>query len=362
MTKKSRASISSFICSYFGSFHRARASVAFAGAPSKSTQPDRRSHGLALTAARALAVATLGQNVHAATLSPLACPLDDSLRWVLCVSVLVGLMLLAVVLWLEAMDHRAGAARLARTLEQHGAGMPELAESGPRAIVRLARAINNVRRRQAERDVAHLDVQAAYAHDLRTPLTRMGLRCEMLEDASLREAMERDLAQMRELVEASVASARLQRSVAEPLQRVDADGLLGSLMRDYREAGRAIAVDGRIGQPVMACPLALRRVLANLIDNALRYGSDVRVSARVDATSLVLAVVDSGPGIRPAQMEAVFAPWVRAQQGDAEGKVGSGLGLAIARRLARSMQGELQLQNRRSGGLEARLTLPLVVA
>lgn len=363
MTKKSRASISSFICSYFGSFHRARASVAFAGAASKSTQPDRRSHRLALIAARALALATLGQNVHAATLSPLSCPLDDSLRWVLCVSVLVGLLLLAVFLWLEAMDHRASAVRVARTMERHGsAGMPELAESGPRAIVRLARAINDVRRRQAERDVAHLDMQAAYAHDLRTPLTRMGLRCEMLEDHALREAMERDLAQMRELVEASVASARLQRSVAEPLQRVDADGLLGNLMRDYREAGRAVALDGRIGQPVMACPLALRRVLANLIDNALRYGSDVRVCARVDATSLVLAVVDSGPGIRPAQMESVFAPWVSAQQGDAEGKVGSGLGLAIARRLARSMQGELQLQNRRSGGLEARLTLPLVVA
>ena len=356
MTKKSRASISSF--------HPPRASAAPAGAVSSSGRPGRRSHGLALIAARALAVATLGQNVHAATLSPLTCPLDDSLRWILCVSVLVGLMLLAVFLWLEAMDHRAGAARLARTLEQQGsgAGIPELAENGPRAIVRLARAINNVRRRQSERDVAHLDVQAAYAHDLRTPLTRMGLRCEMLEDASLREAMERDLAQMRELVEASVASARLQRSVAEPLQRVDADGLLGSLMRDYRESGRAIAVDGHIGQPVMACPLALRRVLANLIDNALRYGSDVRVSARVDATSLVLAVVDSGPGIRPAQMEAVFAPWVRAQQGGSEAKAGSGLGLAIARRLARSMQGDLQLQNRRCGGLEARLTLPLVVA
>lgn len=356
MTKKSRASISSF--------HPACASDARAGTVSKTMQPGRRSQGLALGTARAIAVATLGQNVHAATLSPLSCPLDDSLRWIVCVSVLVGLMLLAVFLWLEAMDHRAGAARLARAIEHRGsgAGVPELAESGPRAIVRLARAINNLRRRQAERDVAHLDVQAAYAHDLRTPLTRMGLRCEMLEDHALREAMERDLAQMRELVEASVASARMQRSVAEPLQRVDADGLLGNLMRDYREAGRAIVLDGRIGQPVMVCPLALRRVLANLIDNALRYGRDVRVCASVDSTSLVLAVVDSGPGIRSAQMEAVFAPWVRAGQGGSEGKAGSGLGLAIARRLARSMQGDLQLQNRRCGGLEARLTLPLVVA
>ncbi|QSI34464.1 sensor histidine kinase [Variovorax sp. RKNM96] len=347
-----------------GPFHPARASEAPARADADGVAPGRRSHRLALIAARAIAVASLGQNAHAATLAPLACPLGDGLLWIVCVCVLVGFMLLAVFLWLEAMELRAGAARLARAMERHAgnARMPELAEGGPRAIARLARAINTVRSRQAERDAGHLDVQAAYAHDLRTPLTRMGLRCEMLEDEALREAMERDLLQMRELVEASVASARMQRSVAEPLQRIDADGLLGNLMRDYRDAGRAVALDGHIGQPVMACPLALRRVLANLIDNALRYGSDVRICARVDATSLVLAVVDSGPGIRPAQMDAVFAPWVRAQQGNQEGKPGSGLGLAIARRLARSMQGDLQLQNRRCGGLEARLTLPLVVA
>ncbi|MFS2164509.1 sensor histidine kinase [Variovorax sp. Varisp62] len=355
MTKKPATSISPV--------HPVDTSEALAGAVPDSVAPGRRSHSLALIGARAIAVASFGQNAHAATLAPLACPLDDGMLWVLCVSMLVGFMLLSVFLWIEATDHHAGAARLARAMERHSgnARMPELAESGPRSIARLARAINTVRCRQAEREAEHLDVQAAYAHDLRTPLTRMGLRCEMLEDDALREAMERDLAQMRELVEASVASARMQRNVAEPLQRIDADGLLGNLMRDYREAGRAIVLDGRIGQPVVACPLALRRVLANLIDNALRYGSDVRICARVDAKSLVLAVQDSGPGIRAAQMDAVFAPWIRAQQGQ-KGKPGSGLGLAIAQRLARSMHGDLQLENRRGGGLEARLTLPLVVA
>lgn len=359
MTKKPPRSASPFLAT--------RECAAPAGADADRVAPSRRSRGIASIAARAIAVASLGQGAQAASLAPLAplaCPLDEGLLWIVGVCVLVGLLLLAVFFWLEAMELRAGAARLARAMERHAgdARLPELAENGPLAIGRLARAINAVRSRQAGRDAEHLDVQAAYAHDLRTPLTRLGLRCEMLEDEALREAMERDLLQMRELVEASVASARMQRSVAEPLQRIDADGLLGNLMRDYRDAGRAVALDGRIGQPVMACPLALRRVLSNLVDNALRYGSDVRICARIDATSLVLAVVDSGPGIRPAQMDAVFAPWVRAQQSSHEGKPGSGLGLAIARRLARSMQGDLQLQNRRCGGLEARLTLPLVVA
>ncbi|QRF62633.1 ATP-binding protein [Variovorax paradoxus] len=335
--------------------------IALASATPAKAVP--RTQGLALYAARALALAALGQNTHAATLAPMVCSIDDGLLWILGVSVLVVLALIGVCLGLEVLAYRAGAVRIARALESHGgdARMPELPESGPRAIARLARAINKGRRRRVEREAEHLDVQAAYAHDLRTPLTRMGLRCEMLDDPALREAMQRDLAEMQELVEASVASARLQRSVAEPLQRVDADGLLDNLVRGYRDSGRAIALDGRIGQPVVACPLALRRVLANLIDNALRYGSDVRVCAHVDAQRLVLAVVDSGPGIKPAQIDAVFAPWVRGRQGQ-EDKPGSGLGLAIARRLARSMQGELLLQNRRTGGLEARLTLPLVVA
>lgn len=318
---------------------------------------------IAMIAGRALAIATLGQTTHAAMLPSAASTVDASLWGMLSLTLLVGLVLLGALFGFTVHAHRAGAMRIARELDREGkdARLPAIAVTGPMAIAQLARSINAVRRRQAEREAEHLDVQAAYAHDLRTPLTRMGLRCEMLEDPAAREAMARDLAEMRELVEASVASAWMQRSVAEPQQRVDADGLIGNLVRDYRDAGRAIALDGHIGRPVAACPLALRRVLANLIDNALRYGTDVRISARVDTRSLVLAVIDSGPGICPAQMEAVLSPWVRARQGQ-EHKPGSGLGLAIARRLARSMQGELLLQNRRGGGLEARLTLPLAMA
>lgn len=319
--------------------------------------------GMALAAARALAILALGQNTHASALAPTACTISGSALWLLCMPLLAGLALVAAFLGFKLQAHRASAARLAGTLERvaSDARIPALEENGSAGIARLARAINTLRRRQAEREAQHLDVQAGYAHDLRTPLTRMGLRCEMLGDAEARKAMERDLAEMRELVEGSIACARMQHSLAEPLQRVDADGLIGNLVRDYRDSGRAIALDGCIGQPVVACPLALRRVLANLIDNALRYGTDVRVCARVDTKSLVLAVVDSGPGIRPAQIDAVLSPWVRGQQPQ-EGKPGSGLGLAISRRLVQAMQGELHLENRRSGGFEARLTLPLVVA
>jgi signal transduction histidine kinase len=319
--------------------------------------------GTTLTAAFALAILVLGQNARASAIAPTVCAINNGEVWFACISLLAGVALAAAFFGFKLQRVRAGAVRLAGTLEgvAGDARIPALDESGSADIARLARAINTISRRHADREAQHLDVQAGYAHDLRTPLTRMGLRCEMLEDSNAREAMERDLAEMRELVEGSIACARIQHSLAEPLQRVDADGLIGKLVRDYRDSGSAIAVDGRIGRPVVACPLALRRVLANLIDNALRYGTDVRVCARVDTKSLVLAVVDAGPGIRPAQIDAAFSPWVRGQQ-SLDGKPGSGLGLAISRSLVQAMQGELHLENRRSGGFEARLTLPLIVA
>ncbi|CAM2153365.1 histidine kinase [Paraburkholderia tropica] len=233
-----------------------------------------------------------------------------------------------------------------------------LPESGPAPMARLARAANRCARQRAGRQAELLHVLAAYAHDLRTPLTRMGMRCELLDDDATRDALQRDLAEMAELVEGSLSCARMQCSADEPMRSVDADSLLDLLIADYRDAGRIVTLDGRVGRPLVTCPHALRRVLVNLIDNALRYGDDVCLSVRVETRRLVIAVLDTGPGIVPAQLEAVFLPWYRAP-GTAAATPGSGLGLAIARRLTHAMRGELHLENRCTGGLEARLTLPL---
>ncbi|MET3623860.1 sensor histidine kinase [Burkholderia ambifaria] len=270
------------------------------------------------------------------------------------------LALVAAVLWLRALRLDAAIRQLAAALEDHGLEeLPRsLVERGTPSIERLAAAINGAHHQHADRVTELLHVLAAYAHDLRTPLTRVMLRSGMLEDRALRDAMERDLAEMGELINASLACARLQCSVAEPPRSVDVNELLGSLVDNYRDAGLAVALDGRLDCPLVTFPHALRRVLVNLIDNALRYGRDVRLCVRVDARRVMLAVLDSGPGIVPAEMEAVFTPWYRAPQTAARAP-GSGLGLAIARRLTQAMQGELQLNNRSTGGLEARVTLPL---
>ncbi|WP_186084795.1 sensor histidine kinase [Burkholderia gladioli] len=274
-----------------------------------------------------------------------------------------GFALLAAHALARLRGQRRRIARLAAALERQcrEGTRAALPPDGGAALDRLIQAINGTGRQAAEREAELLVVQAAYAHDLRTPLTRIGLRSEMLDDTAMRDAMAGDLAEMNELVEASLACARTQSGGLESPRRVDADRMFHALVDNYHDAGRVVELDGRVGRPIVTCPHALRRVLMNLIDNALRYGTDVRLRVRVEAQHLVLAVLDSGPGIAPSQLAAVFEPWYRAPESAAKAK-GSGLGLAIARRLVKAMRGDLQLRNRRGGGLEATLRLPLVIA
>ena len=255
--------------------------------------------------------------------------------------------------------NRSAIRRLTISFEQLSADIPRppLAEVGPPAVVRLIRAINARAARDAERLAEHLNVQAEFAHDMRGPIARIGLRCEALPNTDMRGRMERDLAELNALVESSLVFARTLHGAREPMQRIDVDGLLESLMGDYEDAGRTIEVAGRIGYPLTTCPRSLRRVLTNLIDNALRHGGSARLSARTEAQHVVLAVLDDGPGVEPAQLEAIFSPWHRAA--DARERSGCGLGLAISRRLALSMNGELHARNRVDGGFEAALTLPM---
>jgi signal transduction histidine kinase len=295
----------------------------------------------------------------------------QALNWRVLVRVGLPLMLPAVIgiaiAALKIADMRWHLQQMTAALARNAGEQAETAlpdSNGPEVITRLARAINVCANHRARRQAELLHVLAAYAHDLRTPLTRMSMRSELVDDVVLREAIARDIAEMTELVEGSLSCARMQCSVQEPMRAFDADGLLAALIDDYRDAGRVVKLEGQIGRALVTCPHALRRVLVNLIDNALRYGEDVRLSVKVEAQRLVLAVLDSGPGIAPARLEAVFAAWYRAPETvDVESTArGCGLGLAIARRLTLAMRGELELANRVAGGLEARLTLPLLAA
>jgi signal transduction histidine kinase len=271
-----------------------------------------------------------------------------------------GLTLLMLALARQVATQRAKIMRLAQWLEQQQkeGTASGLATEGCGALKRLACAIDATSRNNALHNAELLEVLAAYVHDMRTPLTRLILRSGQLDDAETGESFERDCAEINQLLEASLACARMQCCATETPVLTDIDGLLDTIIACYRDAGRSIEREGRVGRISRTCPHALRRVLVNLIDNAFRYGADVRLCVSADTRSVVFAVQDSGPGIAPEELEAVFAPWYRSAK-TATRAPGSGLGLSIARRLTVAMHGELQLQNRSAGGLEARVALPL---
>jgi signal transduction histidine kinase len=144
----------------------------------------------------------------------------------------------------------------------------------------------------------------------------------------------------------------------EPVQPVDVMALLESLQADVEEMGYQVTVQGRANAPYPARPLALKRLLANLIENAVKYGTRATLSVEDSAVQLQITIADEGPGIPEDQLERVFEPFYRLDSSRSRDTGGVGLGLSVARDIARAHGGELTLRNRAGGGLEAVVTLP----
>jgi signal transduction histidine kinase len=143
------------------------------------------------------------------------------------------------------------------------------------------------------------------------------------------------------------------------MQRVDLDSLLSSVCADAVDAGQDVTLNGRTRVSILAIPIALQRCLANLVDNAVKYGGYARVTTAREGSKAVIRVRDGGPGIPEAQMEKVFDPFYRIETSRSRETGGTGLGLTIARNIARKHGGTLVLHNALGGGLECTLTLPL---
>lgn len=238
-----------------------------------------------------------------------------------------------------------------------GRGTAEVRASA-QAFNRMAQAL----KQQFEQRSLHM---AAVSHDLRTPLTRLRLRLEQLPQEAAQAAAQ-DIRTMDELIDATLAVVREQ-STGAPPARMDLGALLQSLVDDRTEQGQAVVMAEPDGSApplrVQAHPASLRRILENLVDNALRYGRVARLDARliVDGPEgqVRVTVDDEGPGIAPELIPQVLRPWVRLPGGEGDAApAGSGLGLAIAHDLAQREGGRLLLENRAEGGLRATLLLP----
>jgi signal transduction histidine kinase len=233
-----------------------------------------------------------------------------------------------------------------------------LPEDGPSEVSRAARAFNAMQDRIATYMTERMQILAAISHDLQTPITRMRLRVDVMDDDTQGAKLRQDLQEMESLVKEGVTYARTLHGATEVPCRIDPDALLDSLVCDYVDAGQAVSLHGRLGVSLMTRPQALRRILGNLVDNALKFGGSAEITAepRHDGQTLI-SVLDRGPGIPAESLEAVFEPFYRLEGSRNRDTGGTGLGLAIARQLAFAMDATLSLHNRPGGGLEARLML-----
>ncbi|MDZ3994862.1 ATP-binding protein [Pseudomonas sp. Teo4] len=259
--------------------------------------------------------------------------------------------LVAVRLCLRPLRRLADAARgLGSNLEQ-----PPLALDGPQEVRQAAQAFNAMQQRLITmvNDKAHF--LAAVSHDLRTPLTRMRLRLERLQDAEQRERLRQNITQMDSMI--GQVLDYLRAGEQQNLQQVDLDRLVARLCADLASADEPLPIQGKVGG-LRVDALLMQRCLQNLLVNALRYAKEVSVTLERGATGVFVHIDDRGPGIAPGLMATIIDPFVRGESSRNQASGGYGLGLSIAQRIAASHGGELRLMNRDGGGLRVSVLLP----
>ncbi len=234
---------------------------------------------------------------------------------------------------------------------------PPLPETGPTEVRHAAAAFNLMQQRLLGFLAHRLQMLTAISHDLKTPVTRLRLRAEMLDDPTLRDEFNRDLDEMDAMLSATLAYMRGE-AEREQVQSLDVNALLESMIADAQALGQEASLSGRADAPYRGRPRALRRAIENLVQNALRYGGSAGIEVTETPQALVIRVADRGPGLAESELEKVFEPFYRAEGSRNRETGGTGLGLAIARDVAESHGGTLKLANRAGGGLVATLTLP----
>ncbi len=224
-------------------------------------------------------------------------------------------------------------------------------EEGAREMREAARAFNAMQAEISQFDAERMRMIAAVGHDLRTPMTSLRIRAEMVDDEAQRDAMVRTLDEMTVMADGLVSYAKDGRD-AEQMQPLDLGDLLGELCRD-----RGVPYEGAAGVRVTGRRVGLGRAIGNLIDNAVRYGAGATVALRRDQQGAIVTVDDTGPGIAADRLDDMFHPFTRGDDSRNIATGGAGLGLAIARTIILAHGGSITLDNRAEGGLRATVRL-----
>ncbi|WEK47835.1 MAG: ATP-binding protein [Candidatus Andeanibacterium colombiense] len=247
---------------------------------------------------------------------------------------------------------------LADVADTAGHGPPVLlTEKGPQDLRALARAFNAMQLRVADLIASRTRALAAMSHDLRTPLTRLKLRSELIEDDPTQAAMGKDIQEMEHMLD-SVLAYLAGVSDAEEPRRIDLAALAMTLADDAADVGQAVEYSGPDSLHATMCPLRTRRALGNLIDNALHYGERAVVRLSASEEGIHLVVEDDGPGIPAEELQEVVEPFRRLDYARPRNTEGMGLGLSIVSDIMQREGGELRLENREPHGLRAELFFP----
>jgi signal transduction histidine kinase len=249
-------------------------------------------------------------------------------------------------------------AKAAESFSLNGAA-PPLPERGPEEIRSVAKALNRMR----ERITALIDdrtrMLAAISHDLRTPITRMRLRSEFIEDDAQRGRMLDDLDQMRSMLESVLSFLRNDRKL-ESMTLVDIATTLQLVTDQFADMGHKVAYDGPEHAMATVRPDDLSRSITNLVENAVRFGGETTIRLKASPDTMTIEVEDDGPGISDARKEVMLEPFVRGDDArNMDEAAGFGLGLSIARSIVLAHGGELSLNDRQPHGLIVRIELPV---
>jgi len=285
-------------------------------------------------------------------------PRPSLLPMIVLIVLMIGIGIWAAVNAINPLRQMAKAANMLAADYKH----EPLVEQGPSDVREALRAFNRMGRRLETTVAGQRQLLAAIGHDLRTPITSLKLKVEMLSDPNERERMSRALSELERITEAALAAATAGQS-DEPFQPVDMHSLVDSLVEDLCDLGLAVTFEDTDARPiVMGRSDELTRALRNLVENAVRYGDTARVHLIERQGSAIVTIQDDGPGIPGDSLERVFEPLVRLEHSRNRETGGHGLGLHIAKNLIEAHDGRIELENALDGGLLATIILPLKTA
>ena len=273
----------------------------------------------------------------------------------------LGFVLLAVspfVWWAVHLSTRQ-IDRMLVTIEKFGRNLnsPPVPESGPEELQKAAKTVNAMRERIVQHIEERTQILAAIAHDLKTPLTRLRLRAEAVENSVQRERIISEVEYMANLVSEGLDYAR-SAHLCEATSLIEVNHWLEGMVDDFQDAGATCRLEGQAQAPYPGALRALTRAMQNLVENALKFGTEAKIEIDDSSERLLIRVLDNGPGLSDELLEKVFDPFFRAEISRNRDTGGSGLGLSIARNIVRAHGGDIHIDNCDDGGLAVLVELP----